>query len=407
MESVSLKRVPLSVRASNVLYRMGLSSVEDFMRTPIDDIAAQRNIGEKTLREIERIRGEIARGELAFMKDSSVPDESPSYTEEDLQEMSRYSIDELELSNRSYNALMNAELFRMDRLAVVTGEELAGLRNFGKKSQEEVESALEHWLEEHGFGRGQGDVEGDDPSEDERVYFQRMMRVLEPLTHIYWKNLWRDAKSSGRWDEVVRGGWDSLEEENWHAVFRLPILESKLKFAMRHMMKEDVLKKTEFSDRCRKAAPLLDGELWLRYGIEEGLLQEHRGCYLLKRDMLLEVLRSREDDSRETEMLRMRFQGKSLQEIGDFFSLSRERVRQVVQRELESFPPLFEDYFVVPLESFQWTKEDFFRLFPELGKVGVEYLFQRYRDGKEPLSEASAEEYFGVWRDRLMEYLKK
>lgn len=374
------------------------------MDTPIEEIAVQRNIGEKTLREIERVRGAIALGELTFSEDPE--GEVRTFTEADLREMARHSIDELQLSNRSYNALMNAQLFHIDKLAVLTKAELSKLRNLGKKSQQEVESELEHWLDENGFGRWEEVDDGFELSEEEQTYFQRIVEALEPLTHIHWKQLWRESRGSGCWADVVRGGWHWLGEENWFAVLRLPFLESKLGFAMRHMMKEDFLEKEEFLKRCRETAPLFDPELWLRFGLEEGLLEEYRGQYFLKRDRVGEVL-ANTDHSPEIEMVQLRLLGKSLQEVGEVFSMSRERVRQLVHRELDSFPPLFEDYFASVLERFEWTREDFSRLFPELGKIGVEYLFQRYRGGKEPLSEKSAEGYFGVWKERLMEFLRK
>ena len=53
MAEISIERLHLSVRASNVLHRMGIHSVEKLQVTPMEKIAAQRNIGVKTLGEIQ------------------------------------------------------------------------------------------------------------------------------------------------------------------------------------------------------------------------------------------------------------------------------------------------------------------------------------------------------------------
>lgn len=404
MKSVSLKRLPLSVRASNVLYRMGLTSVQEFMETPIEEIAVQRNIGEKTLREIEEVRGRIDRGELVFPEEETEP--IRRFSESELREMARHSIDELELSNRSHTILKRAQLFQIDKLAALPKAELASLRNLGKKSQQEVLSELEHWLEQNGFREEEESDEGMELTNEEQTYFQRITQVLDPLTHVRWKKLWREARGSGCWADVVRGGWYTINEDNWFTVLRLPFLEPRLAFAMRHMMKNDILDRNEFLERCREIAPHFDPELWFRYGMDEGLLEEHAGFCILKRDRLSEVLAEEEDEPKEMEMVRLKLAGKSLQELGEFYSLSKERVRQLLHREYDSFPPLFEDYFAPILEHFQWTREEFGRLFPELGKVEAEYLFQRYRAGKEPLSQETARGYLGVWKERLMEFLK-
>ncbi|WP_311767553.1 DNA-directed RNA polymerase subunit alpha C-terminal domain-containing protein, partial [Bacillus licheniformis] len=115
---------------------------------------------------------------LTFSEDPE--GEVRTFTEADLREMARHSIDELQLSNRSYNALMNAQLFHIDKLAVLTKAELSKLRNLGKKSQQEVESELEHWLDENGFGRWEEVDDGFELSEEEQTYFQRIVEALEP-----------------------------------------------------------------------------------------------------------------------------------------------------------------------------------------------------------------------------------
>lgn len=55
MAGTSIEQLQLSVRASNVLHRLGIHNIEELIKTPLEDIAQQRNIGAKTLDEIKHI----------------------------------------------------------------------------------------------------------------------------------------------------------------------------------------------------------------------------------------------------------------------------------------------------------------------------------------------------------------
>ncbi len=56
------------------------------------------------------------------------------------------SIDELELSVRTYNCLKNAEIYTIRKLITYSPKELKKFRNFGKRSVDEVRQVL------HSFG---------------------------------------------------------------------------------------------------------------------------------------------------------------------------------------------------------------------------------------------------------------
>ena len=94
MAGTPLEKLNLSVRANNVLHRMGITSVEELTETSMEDIAQQRNIGVKTLAEIKSaIEKTVSIIECANIED----DKSKKFTAEQLHEMSCHSIDELNL----------------------------------------------------------------------------------------------------------------------------------------------------------------------------------------------------------------------------------------------------------------------------------------------------------------------
>lgn len=96
MAGTPIEQLHLSVRASNVLHRMGVHHIEELLATPIETIAQQRNIGVKTLDEIKSVlknAGLII--EQAAEEPSGAGEETIGFSDEQLAEMSRHSIDEL------------------------------------------------------------------------------------------------------------------------------------------------------------------------------------------------------------------------------------------------------------------------------------------------------------------------
>ena len=99
MAGTPIEQLHLSVRASNVLHRMGIHTFEELIDTPIESIAQQRNIGVKTLDEIKSVlqnTGLII--EQVIDGNSAESTEPMGFSNEQLAEMSRHSIDELGLS---------------------------------------------------------------------------------------------------------------------------------------------------------------------------------------------------------------------------------------------------------------------------------------------------------------------
>ena len=159
MAEISIERLHLSVRASNVLDRMGIHSVEKLQVTPMEKIAAQRNIGVKTLGEIQaalRDLDALLEQPVTSKRSSLRPEEDLqgeeekviALTEKQREELSKHSIEELNLSVRSYRVLCREGCRTLDRV-VLAEPVFSTLRGLGKKSVDEIKEAVAHWLNEH------------------------------------------------------------------------------------------------------------------------------------------------------------------------------------------------------------------------------------------------------------------
>ena len=152
MAGTPIEQLQLSVRASNVLHRMGIQDIEELIKTPLEDIAQQRNIGAKTLDEIKHIlenAGHVIE-QAAELADNSVDsDITPAFTEEQLSEMSRHSIEELGLSARPIHALYRDGYSTIDKVAQMSETDFSQMKGIGKKSIDEIKVFVSTWIKDN------------------------------------------------------------------------------------------------------------------------------------------------------------------------------------------------------------------------------------------------------------------
>lgn len=100
------------------------------------------------------------------------------------------------------------------------------------------------------------------------------------------------------------------------------------------------------------------------------------------------------DDERTSHYLRMRLEGKTLQEIGDAEGITRERVRQITEGALENAYPLAEDRWRELFEAYDLNPEQF-EAITGLGALSHSYLSITAKTKKaerKPLEQALADE---------------
>ena len=100
------------------------------------------------------------------------------------------------------------------------------------------------------------------------------------------------------------------------------------------------------------------------------------------------------DDERASHYLRMRLEGKTLQEIGDAEGITRERVRQITEGALENAYPLAEDRWRELFEAYDLNPEQF-EAITGLGALSHSYLSitaNTKKAERKPLEQALADE---------------
>lgn len=407
MDERSIEQLQLSVRARNALHRMGIHTVEDLSKVPLENIAQQRNVGAKTIEEIKSVIENVNHfiWHTAELTDACIHEAVPTYTDEQLSEMSWHPIEELGLSTRPYKALCRDGYLTIDKIAQLSEKSYSQMKGLGNKAIEEIKGALEIWINDNIlFGSKSMQYEVDPNVKDQ---FHRVAAELEPIIHLYWKQLYNDMIPIASTEQIR----NTSHEDLLKAVLQLPRVQKQFKAFWDSLICEDAIEKTALEplvlkcgefDSCFRPSVLID------VAFKTGILMQCNNMVLISRDTFLEAFdKICSPDDRATQILQFRVEGESLQDIGDLFDLTRERVRQITVKAVHKFPLLFEDYFRDPYQHFHILKSEFCRAFPDISEEGYEYLSIRYQRGKIALTNESLSEYTGMWKAQLGEFLRQ
>lgn len=406
MAEISIERLHLSVRASNVLHRMEIHSVDKLLETPMERIAAQRNIGVKTLGEIQAALQNldaVLEQPVVVRRDensqSEEEDKVVALTEQQRAELARHSIEELNLSVRSYRVLCREGCRTIDRV-VLAEPVFSTLRGLGKKSIDEIKRAVARWLRENledACDLSQVPVE-----EGLKNQLQDIASELRPVVTLRWEQLYHYMEA----EQLLQVVQQLEREELLRTVLLLPQLRRAMKSFWESVFRRGVIAEAILSERLQILRLSFAVNILIETAVESRVLIKNRGMFLFARDSFMEAYRKVcNQGERTAQILRLRVEGKTLQDIGDFFQVSRERIRQITVRMVQKFPLLFEDYFCEPYQYFYLSKPQFLQAFPEMTAEGYEFLSLRYPHGKVELGNESLATYTGLWRRRLREFL--
>lgn len=106
---------------------------------------------------------------------------------------------------------------------------------------------------------------------------------------------------------------------------------------------------------------------------------------------LLDSIQSLKENTKEIVLERLK--GKTLQQIGEEKGMTRERIRQVITKSVNSFPTLEEDKYKNVFEEYNFNEDDFTRIFNE-SSVTFYYLKEKYEVGNKSLKEGLNDYYF-------------
>lgn len=403
MAGIPIKSLNLSMRATNTLHRMGIFEVEQLLNTPIEQIAEQKNAGIKTIAEIHAVVNQIISGDMSIeglnvSVSDSFKTEKRVYSEEQIEEMSCHYIIELNLSNRAKNALKKIDCNTLDKLALMTEEDIRNLKGLGAKTSQEILCQLKQWVEDNMF-LSEDDESVDSISTEEVKFYRELATKVSPIVRMYWKQLRNIVYESGLSDviESVNLGFvsdDCISKVLNLEEFEIGLRNLFLKFAPNGITRVENLK-TVFASLDLE----FDTNILIEKIINDNICTvKGEYCYLNRIHIMQYVMENcMNSGDRDKEIITRRMQGENLQAIGELYGLSRERVRQILVKTVKKFPLMYEDYFQEPYEYFRFSKEEFCKTFPSCGEEGYEYLFIKYEKGDKRITSDNVSGYTGVF----------
>ncbi len=392
-----------------MLHRMNINEVEQLLNTPLEHIAGQGNIGVKTITEIKSavehiIAGNVDSENLETFAFDGVNNTGRAFTEEQVKELSRHFITELNLSNRAMNVLMRNDCVTMDILAKMSEADIRDLKGSGAKVCDEILQGLTEWLEANMFFIGVGDTD-EIISEEEQLFYKELTRKISPIISIYWKWL-RDIIVNTENVGITSYGLETINDDCIGKVLSLKELEVNIKKLFLHYAPEGIIKVSELEEKLS----LLDLEFdisVLTKRISDGSFCIARdNHYFLNRPHVMQYIQQNCSDTsdRNGRIIFRRLSGDNLQIIGDMYGLTRERVRQILVKTAKKMPLMYEDFFSEPYEYFKLSKEEFCNAFPCCGETGYEYLFIKYKKGNKILTPENVENYSGRFSERMQAF---
>ncbi len=388
---------------------MGVCQVDELLKVTAEDLEKQPSAGSKTIHEILQMISSIEHGEIDLDALAAEQYSDRVFADSQLSDMSRHSISELRMPAWASTILFNAGYYTMDQIAVLSRSAFIRLLEGRKSSADKIIQALDIWLSENGFcGYRERKYQEGAPLHQEYYNIAREISLaLAPIIDLYPVSvlMWLSEESVlPRID--VRDTPGALEH-NVLLELESPEALSLLKYYWKQTVPAGMIKASEAEAQLDMLDLPITTQQLTEFCLRHNILAEQRGIYLIQRDRAYDtILASLSAQGRNYEIAKMKLEGNTLQEIGNVYHCTRERVRQICQITIGGLPLQFEDYFAEPYEYFHIPKMEFCKIFPFISGEGYEYIAIRHRKGKTALTEETLPVYTGTWKDFLQDYLK-
>lgn len=375
----SVELLPLSVRSSNCLRRAGIHTVGQMLDYPANAWPDIRNMGAKSVDEVLDLAARIRAGDGFELVASKPKPPEPLL----LPRLPDIPVRELGLSVRANNCLEHIGVRTAADLSDATLESLLAVKNMGAKTAAQIMEKLEALREEFSFPSPEGAEAAGEPGD--ALY--AVVKSLASFTGLSQGDLLRLLASCR---EASPG---AEKEELLDLAFQQPPVRREALRAILRLLEqyEEGVSPEEFLRRLPdgtsiKTLKLLLGVLLRRDQITLRNNRVHR------RWLTALEFAERLSDQRQRELLLVRLAGATLEEAGQRSGISRERVRQLVQKALANCPRLYEDQYQYLFNHYEFSMEEFRLAFDEPEKTYYYLEMVRPKGERKPIRELLADE---------------
>ena len=384
--------LPLSVRAQNCLRRADIHTIGTMMDYPADEFINIRNMGVRSVEEILGFirslkdgTGDYVLAEAQEQAAAVVPivqepaasdDMSTVFLDETGAIVQDIPVKELLLSVRARNSLTRNGYKFASELVGITYGELMNLQNMGVKTAEEVLAYIEKISVQRGtcVTQNEANSSGNDLAaemhsaygEGENVWLREIFTVKSQFPEAMGETLIYRLYDSVFVRGTVKAKILQIVEENNNEISKTA-LEEKLP---QHLNNTTILEEILLELEAISAVEMGEVMIYRQY------------------PSVTEFAAHIEND-RIREVIQGRIEGKTLQEIGEQYGVTRERVRQLMQKGLRKKPYLREDKYAYLYDHYDFSLEDFVLAYDEPHETYyyLEMISQITRAKRKPLEE--------------------
>ena len=350
----------LSVRSQNCLRRCNLDTVGCLLDYPLDELIHIRNMGVKSLNEIRKCvaaindqsgeyllvdrNSENATIDTISMESVVIPTDNLDAIDDDL------PISELPLSVRSKNCLKRNGYTSASQLLSLTRADLLSMQNMGQKSVEEVLS----FLSEDSLLRP---AKTEETTEFSDILAKELSDFYGDSVRIWQRelSLIHDAHPNAIGETFI---YILYESDRLRSTAKSSILE--------------IIEKNNGSISKASLSASIPEHLVNTTILEELLLElEKAGAVEVGDERVRRLYPSivafvaEIQDERQRKIIQMRLGNSTLEEIGQKYGLTRERIRQVTMNVLKKRPRLREDRYQYIYDTYEFSEDDFNLAFEE------------------------------------------
>jgi len=385
LPSDSIEKADLSVRSYNALRRAGVHTIRAMMELSREQIFKMRNIGQKSIEEIEALKNKINNGDQFKLIDSNSTGETTNA--EEIDEIPLFidasgalrrdiPLGKIGLSFRATHILTRVGYEFASALLGVTMEQFLALPHMDKGSAKEILVKFAE-LEFEEVQKNDGEAT---QSEKDCMEF-----VSSFVSHI--------PAHVGELYEALLPYFENASENNasfdHDTLYEEPILRNYVSNKI-----ITVLKDNSFGVSIEDLSTMFF-DTPVPAHIVNTILYELSAEGIIRIGQTVEISRPNIwdyadsiSDDRQKEMLKARLQGKTLEEIGKTYSVTRERVRQIINKSiLRKRVIIEEDRYKKIYEAYSFSKEDFTLAFNTDESVYIYMTLVCYKAGKLPLEQ--------------------
>lgn len=375
MSENSINELNLSNRTYNALMRANITEIGSLCKLTEHDLSSIKNMGKKSIEELLAVIRDITIvDELPDVQDQIENNRTKTFIGNDGNVYKDIEISELQLSNRSVNCLTNNNLLYYSQIQMMSEDDLFNIKNMGAKSVNEIIQMIK-------------------TVKLERVCISNVQETDEQkVCRMIIKELSGKFIVSGIYDKLYemlkliqkQEGIDAIYEKLTDKLYEIDdICECIKKFVISAIkMKDNGISEISLFEQlptCLKKRELFQN--LLEKLLQQKLIQINEdGLYEKRYQTVMEYADSIEDN-RASDILKMRLDGMTLEETGNKYGVTRERIRQIESKYIKKSPRLREDKYAYIIENYEITKADFMLGFREKEQT-YNYLNIAYKHGK-------------------------